>query len=271
MHPAILQQLAADYVADRDTQAADRRKGRSARPVRSSRSRRRSLRSRPRIQAVLSRMWLPIAVVSLAVLTNGLGGCGHATTSARPALSRYLAAWGAGDWAAMRRQVAAPPAGFTAVNAAAFAALGVTHASFTAGPVATAASGTAASVRVTGHFDLPQAGAWNPVTTVRLVSRGGAWRVAWSPETINPSLHAGDTITVTRAWPPRAPVLGAPGPRLSANPPAAPCPRCGKRCPSGSANPDDDHSRPVATDERAASVRTARRESAHRRLAGWCP
>ena len=159
----------------------------------------------------MRRMWLPVAVVVAAVLSTVLSACAASAPSPQPTLSRYLAAWGTGDWAAMRRQVARPPADFTSVNAAEFAALGVTHASFTAGAITTTPSGKAASVRVTQHFDLPGAGAWNPVTRVHLVERSGVWRVAWSPETINPSLRAGDTIAVTRVWPPRAAVLGAGG------------------------------------------------------------
>ncbi|HMG63693.1 MAG TPA: penicillin-binding transpeptidase domain-containing protein, partial [Streptosporangiaceae bacterium] len=156
-------------------------------------------------------MWLPVAVVLAAVLTTVLSGCGPTTPSASATLSGYLAAWGRGDWTAMRHQVAAPPADFRPVNAGVFAALGVTHASFTAGRVTMAASGKTARARVTEHFDLPQAGAWNPVTTVHLADRKGGWRVVWSPKTINPALGAGDTIAMTRVWPPRAPVLGAGG------------------------------------------------------------
>ncbi|MDQ2876288.1 MAG: penicillin-binding transpeptidase domain-containing protein [Actinomycetota bacterium] len=156
-------------------------------------------------------MWLPVAVVLVAVLSAVLSACGGTTPSPRGTLSRYLAAWRTGDWAAMQRQVARPPADFASVNAAAFAALGVTHASFTAAPITTSPSGKTARVRVTEHYDLPGAGAWNPVTTVNLVDRSGVWRVAWSPKTINPSLGAGDTIAVTRRWPPRAAVLGAGG------------------------------------------------------------
>jgi Penicillin binding protein transpeptidase domain/Penicillin-binding Protein dimerisation domain/NTF2-like N-terminal transpeptidase domain len=157
----------------------------------------------------MRRMWLPVAAVLVAALTTVLSGCGPATPSAGATLSRYLAAWRTGDWAAMKRQVAAPPADFTSVNAAAFAALGVTHASFTAAPVTTAPAGKTARVRVTEHFDLPQAGAWNPVTTMHLTDRSGAWRVVWSPKTVNPSLGAGDSLAVSRVWPTRAPVLGA--------------------------------------------------------------
>jgi hypothetical protein len=160
---------------------------------------------------MIRRRWLAVAVVLMAGLAAALSGCGPSAPSARAVLSAYLTAWSKGDWAAMQRLVAGAPAGFVPVNAAVFTALGVTHASFTAGPTTTASSGDTASTRVTEHFDLPQAGAWNPVTTVHLANRNGAWRVVWSPATINPSLGAGDTMAVTRAWPPRAPVLGAGG------------------------------------------------------------
>jgi len=152
----------------------------------------------------MRRMWLPIAAVLAVLLTTVLSGCGPATPSASATLSSYLAAWGRGDWAAMRHQVAAPPADFRSVNAAVFAALGVTHASFTAGRVTTAPSGKTARARVTEHFDLPQVGTWNPVTTVHLTDRSGAWRVVWSPKTINPALGAGDTLSVTRSSGPEA-------------------------------------------------------------------
>ena len=163
----------------------------------------------------MRRKRLPVAFGLAAVLSTALSACAGTAPSPHGTLSHYLTAWSTGDWAAMKRQVARPPADFASVNAAVFAALGVTRASFTAGRITTASSGTAARVRVTEHFDLPQTGTWNPVTTVHLVLRSGAWRVAWSPETINPSLRRGDTIAVARAWPPRAAVLGAGGAPLT--------------------------------------------------------
>jgi hypothetical protein len=159
----------------------------------------------------MRRMWLPVAVALAAALSTAVTACGHKPPSPGATLSRYLTAWGTGSWAAMQREVAAPPADFASVNTAAFSALGVTHASFTAAPVTTSQSGKTASARVTEHFDLPQAGAWNPVTTVHLANRNGVWRVVWTPKTINPALGAGDKIAVTRVWPERAPVLGAGG------------------------------------------------------------
>jgi cell division protein FtsI/penicillin-binding protein 2 len=163
----------------------------------------------------MRRIWLPAGAAIVAAVATVLTGCGSSTPSPQAALSRYLADWGKGDWAALRHQVARPPADFTSVNAAAFAGLGITHASFTARRVTTAPSGKAATARVTEHFALPQAGAWNPVTTVHLVERGGAWRIAWSPATINPALRAGDTIALSREWPQRASILGADGTPLT--------------------------------------------------------
>ena len=162
----------------------------------------------------MRRRWLATAVVLAAVLPALLSACAS-TPGPQAALSRFLAGWGAGRWSVMRREVSRPPADFAAVNAAAFAALGVTHASFRAGPVTTSSSGTTARVRVTEHFAVPQAGAWNPVTTVHLTDRGGTWRIAWSPATISPALRAGDTLALARVWPPRAAILGAGGAPLT--------------------------------------------------------
>jgi hypothetical protein len=163
----------------------------------------------------MRRKWLPVAVVLVAGIAVVLSACSSPPPSPRATLSRFLTAWGTGGWAAMRREVAAPPADFRSVNAAAFAALGVTHASFTAGRVTTASSGKTARARVTEHFELPGAGSWDPVTAIRLTEGSGGWKVTWSPKTINPALGAGDTIAVSRTWPPRAPVLGAGGAPLT--------------------------------------------------------
>ncbi|MBV9465629.1 MAG: hypothetical protein JO169_05895, partial [Solirubrobacterales bacterium] len=66
-------------------------------------------------------------------------------------------------------------------------------------------------------FTLSHVGSWRPVTTVRLVRQGGAWRIAWSPATVNPSLRAGEKLVLREIWPPRAPILGADGRALTSN------------------------------------------------------
>lgn len=155
------------------------------------------------------RWWLAAGAAAAALV---LTACGSGSTP-QTTLHTYLTAWGKANWPAMRRLVSDPPADFTTVNAAAFRAIGVRAATFTAGRVTQ--SGSRASARVTEHFALPGVGAWSPVTTVRLVQRNGRWRVAWSPETINPALHAGQHLVATETWPTRAPIVGAGGAPLT--------------------------------------------------------
>ena len=157
-------------------------------------------------------------VVLAAVLTAAcVAACGGSSSTPRATLRSYLSAWSRGDWAAMRRLVADPPATFTSANAAAFSALGVRTATFTSGKVHQ--SGTRASAPVTQHFSLPHLGAWSPATTVRMVQRNGRWLVSWTPATINPALSPGDRLAVVANWPARAAILGAGGAPLTASRP----------------------------------------------------
>ena len=153
-----------------------------------------------------------VLAVAVAVL---LSACGGSSSTPRTTLARYLAAWGRGDWTAMRSQVITPPANFTTVNSQAFHALGITHASFAAAQITVARSQDSATARVSERFTLPHVGVWTPVTTVDMVKRGGTWRVLWAPATVNPSLKAGDKLAVREVWLPRAPITGAGGMALT--------------------------------------------------------
>jgi cell division protein FtsI/penicillin-binding protein 2 len=156
--------------------------------------------------------------VSATLAAVALVACGgSAPPKPGPTLQSFLGAWDKGDWAAMRRQVASPPADFQQVNAAVFSSLGVKSASFTAGKLTTAKSGDTASAPVTEHFTLPEVGTWNPTTTVHLVKRKGMWHIAWSPATINPKLTTSEKLSVTRDWSTRAPILGAGGVPLTSS------------------------------------------------------
>ena len=154
-----------------------------------------------------------IATVAVALL---VAACGGSPATPQATLARFLTAWSHGDWLAMRAQVADPPGDFTAANAAAFSALGVSRASFVAGTVKESKSGTRASARVRESFALP-GGDWTPTTVVRLINRNNAWRIEWSPATINPALHGHQQLIVIRAWPTRGAILGAGGVRLTTN------------------------------------------------------
>ena len=156
------------------------------------------------------------AVVALVVSGICLAGCGGSSPpKPGPTLTAFLSAWKHGDWAAMRRQVADPPADLRSVNAGVFSALGVTSVQITAGPLHEAASGRTASAPITTHYALGQGRTWSPRSTVHLVLRRGHWHVAWSPATITPRLGSGETIAMNEVWPTRAPILGAGGVRLS--------------------------------------------------------
>ncbi|HET9125944.1 MAG TPA: penicillin-binding transpeptidase domain-containing protein [Solirubrobacteraceae bacterium] len=165
---------------------------------------------------------MPALVLTCALGASAqvLAGCGgSAPPRPAPVLHRFLAAWSHGDWAEMRAEVTDPPADFRTVNAQAFAALGVQRATFDPGPIQTVkgrrGSPSTATVAIAEHYTLPHIGSWADTSTVHLVLHRHTWKVAWSPQTIDPQLHAGETIAVSRNWPARAPILGAGGAPLT--------------------------------------------------------
>ncbi len=165
---------------------------------------------------------VPALVLTCVLGASGplLSGCGgSAPPKPGPTLHTFLTAWSHGDWSAMRGVVADPPADFSTANAQVFTALGVHGATFDAGPIQTVKRTgkrpESATAAVAAHYTLPQIGSWSTTSTVHMVLRHRAWRIVWSPETIDPQLHAGETIGVSRNWPARAPILGAGGAPLT--------------------------------------------------------
>ncbi len=127
--------------------------------------------------------------------------------------SAYLSDWARQDWSGMQGLVSNPPAGFTAVNKAAFTDLAVQKASFTAGTVTT--KGSTASDPVTEKFQLQGLGTVTLTTTLRMVQTSGKWLVRWAPSTITPKLGANDKLALQTTWPARAAILGANGQALT--------------------------------------------------------
>jgi cell division protein FtsI/penicillin-binding protein 2 len=146
------------------------------------------------------------AGAGLAVAGALLSAC-SSPASPQPTASRYLAGWARRDWAGMRGLVAAPPADFAAVNAAALTDLGVRQASYTAGRLT--ASGTTAAEPVTQRLTIAGIGTVTLRTRLRLVQRNGQWRVSWTPATIAPQLKPGGRLALQTTWPARAAILGA--------------------------------------------------------------
>lgn len=157
----------------------------------------------------------PILVASAAgMLAAAIAGCtGAPAPTPQATASAYLSDWSHQDWAGMRMLTASPPADFTAVNQGAFTGLGVTAASFGAGPMRT--NGDTARQAVTEHLTLGRLGQVSIGTTINLVNRDGRWLVSWTPATITPRLRAGDRLEVRTSWPARAQILGAGGAPLT--------------------------------------------------------
>src|SRR5450755_574078 len=145
-----------------------------------------------------------------------LGACSGGAPPQATARS-YLADWARRDWAAMRPLAAAPPADFSAVNAAALADLSVRRASYRAGTLRT--NGDKAAEPVTERLEISGIGVVTIRTVLRLVQRSGRWLVDWSPATITPQLRPGGRLSLQTTWPPRAPILGAGGVPLTTQAP----------------------------------------------------
>jgi hypothetical protein len=144
-----------------------------------------------------------------ALAVGSLSACSGSPPQPQPAARAYLAAWGRQDWAAMRKLAGDPPADFASVNQAAFRALSVRRAAFTAGPMHNA--GSTASEPFTERLGLAGLGTVVIKSTLHLVLRQGRWLVAWSPSTIAPQLGASGRLVLRKSWPTRAAILGAGG------------------------------------------------------------
>ena len=119
-------------------------------------------------------------------------------------IERYLAAWTAGDFAAMQRLVVEPPDDFVTAHQQMHASLFISQARFDAGE-GEFARGEGA-VPVEARFALGGLGVWEYDITLRLERVDGDWRVRWTPATLHPDLAPGMRFARTRSTPPRAPL-----------------------------------------------------------------
>ncbi|MGH3290050.1 MAG: NTF2-like N-terminal transpeptidase domain-containing protein, partial [Streptosporangiaceae bacterium] len=155
----------------------------------------------------------PAAIALAAMLVTGLLTACSSSPQPQTTASAYFAAWAKQDWTAMQQLVSQPPAGFAAVNKAAFTSLGVHQASFTPGTTTT--SGSKATEPFTERLALTGVGTITIKSTLNLVQSQGHWLVTWSPATIAPPLRPGDHLVLNVTWPTRAPILGSGGAPLT--------------------------------------------------------
>jgi len=162
---------------------------------------------------------LPLAARALLALLAllALPACSKSEPALpRAEVGRFLAAWSALDTAAMAAIVAEPPPDFAALVAGMSEALQVTAGRFTAGQVAFAGDKATADAQYAASLDLAGLGTWEYTGSLRLARVDKVWRIEWSPTILHPALDApGLRFERTRAWPARAPILGADGAELA--------------------------------------------------------
>ncbi|MGI5289729.1 penicillin-binding transpeptidase domain-containing protein [Nonomuraea polychroma] len=123
---------------------------------------------------------------------------------------RFAAAWQAGDWSAMGKELA------TAQQLGGYdqqrRALAVERTSIRLGKV-TEGDGMA-RVPYTATLSLKNIGEWTYDGRIDLVVADRTWKVDWAPTTLHPSMTAGATFGIKTRWPQRAEITDADGGRI---------------------------------------------------------
>lgn len=136
-------------------------------------------------------------------------------SDAEPVLRDYLAAWEAGDLAAMEALLASTPEDFEAVHQQLEEALAPTRFTLAAGEVVEPEDGRAlvpVTVGVT-PADAPRQVSWD--TEVAATRNRGQWSVDWTISTVHPELRPGWVFAVEVEDVARRPILAADGTELA--------------------------------------------------------
>ena len=149
----------------------------------------------------------------VSVIASAVTACAAHGSSARTVAQQFVDHWNGGDWAGMAQLVDGPPADFVTAGPKLTAGLHASSSTHVLGQVVHVGSGATASV--TSRYVLPVGGTWTVESTMTLAQRSGRWLVKWAPSVVAPSLGPGDSLTLTRVWAPRAPILGAGGAPLT--------------------------------------------------------
>jgi hypothetical protein len=177
--------------------------GRTARPARPHRGRRRAI---------------VIVTVSVLVLALAAGGAGYLLLrtigSPQQTAASYLSAWQKGDYPAMGRlSVDAPRSGLAGPLQQAAAQLGARRLHLVLGRVTQ--NGGSATAGYTATAALASGHVWTYRGQLALVKQSRHWWVRWSPAAIYPALRAGERFVLSAVWPARGQVLAADGTVLS--------------------------------------------------------
>ena len=159
----------------------------------------------------------PGLVVSALTAASLCAACGGGGRSAASTASDFLAAWGRADGTGMSALVYHPPDGFASSVPGLTAGLHATSVHRVAGPVTT--HGSTGTTTVTSTYALPGIGPWTVRTQLALGRHSGTWLVDWSPAIVAPGMQAGQKLTLSYRWAPRAGILGAGGTPLTVQEP----------------------------------------------------
>ena len=134
------------------------------------------------------------ALAGLALLVGGLAGGGGSATDARSAARTYLDAWERKDFSKLASMVERPSREVQTTYRAQWRDLRIRSARFRVSEVTTPATGTTATVTTAkfhARLRLAKVGRVEYDGQLALLRRGDAWRVAWTPAAVHPSLAAG--------------------------------------------------------------------------------
>ncbi|MFG1616429.1 penicillin-binding transpeptidase domain-containing protein [Nonomuraea wenchangensis] len=162
--------------------------------------------------------WLLAVLLIPAVAAGGVIWALRTEGSAEETADRYLAAWSDQDHASMRELVADPPADFEARLQRFRTDLKITQATFrrsvSTGPFAY--NGPDDEGYLSFNAKLSGGRDWDYDGRLRMVERGGAWKVAWTPAALHPLLTSPDhslRVKTEKIDPPQ--VLAADGTSIS--------------------------------------------------------
>ncbi|REE95894.1 penicillin-binding transpeptidase domain-containing protein [Thermomonospora umbrina] len=161
------------------------------------------------------RRFAPMAAAVAVVLLVGAGVWWFLREDEGPAdtARRYVDAWQSGDYTAMQRLTADPPADFVQRHTRLRADLGVSGWRFTVASVGEPKDG-AAGGSYEANMTLAGGRVWTYQSQLPMVKRDGEWLVDWSPQVLHPDLKGDRRLRTSRAWPDRAPILSAEGASL---------------------------------------------------------
>ncbi|MEU8245690.1 penicillin-binding transpeptidase domain-containing protein [Nonomuraea sp. NPDC048916] len=157
-----------------------------------------------------------IAIVSgVSLLAAGAAGGGayyllHTRGTPAETAQRFAAAWQAGDTAAMTAELATPQplSAYDQMRTG----LAVESTTVTLGQVSP--GDDRATVPYTATLKLKNVGEWTYQGRLDLTVADRAWKVAWTPATLHPSLTSGASFALKTRWPDRAEITDAGGERI---------------------------------------------------------